>query len=83
MLSSAREMASVTLPKKLPPTSLITSAIPIGSVMDCRNADAWVLESAREMSSEIDKANAVPPRPAKVDWAKAAYPNIYSSHPVM
>jgi len=28
------------------------------------------------MSSEIDKANAVPPRPAKVDWAKAAYPNI-------
>jgi hypothetical protein len=28
------------------------------------------------MFSEIDKANAVPPRPAKVDWAKAAYPNI-------
>ena len=28
------------------------------------------------MASEMDKANADPPRPAKVDWAKAAYPNI-------
>jgi len=50
----------------------MTSAMVIGSVMDCRNADACALESARVMSSEIDKANAVPPRPAKVDWAKAA-----------
>jgi len=33
------------------------------------------------MSSEIDKANAVPPRPAKVDWAKAAYPNIKRRFP--
>jgi hypothetical protein len=40
--------------------------------MDCRNADACALSSASAMSSEIDKANAVPPRPAKVDWAKAA-----------
>jgi hypothetical protein len=37
------------------------------SALDWRKVDACALESAREMSSEIDKANAVPPRPAKVD----------------
>jgi hypothetical protein len=40
--------------------------------MDCRNADACALASFKVRDSVIDKANAVPPRPAKVDWAKAA-----------
>ena len=70
-------IVSVTLPKKLPPTSLITSAIPIGSEMDCRKADVCALESATPISSEMDSVIPVLPRAANEDWAKAAYPNIY------
>jgi hypothetical protein len=44
----------------------------MGSVMDCRKTEAWVLESSEVRDSVIDKANAVPPRPAKVDWANDA-----------
>ena len=56
VLESASEIASVMLPKKLPPVSLGTWVTVIGSVMNCRNADACALESADVMFSEIVRA---------------------------
>jgi hypothetical protein len=64
----------VAINSALPVISISFSVI--ASVMDCKNADVWVLASAAAKSSVIEKEKLDPASDANGVWAKLDIPNM-------